>query len=273
MKKLILSVVAAVALATPALAADLRVKAPPPPAPPPSPWDVAFGAGCKATTSSAASRSPTTSRRLTPTSSRATTSRRSCSSTPEPRARASRSRTAPRPRLTASPVSGRPSVHSPSISAASTTGIPAGAASMAPPFPRLRHRLPRERLPAGQRQRHQEGPDLLGSVRKGHLHGQRSGRVRRRGLLLAVGAQLRRQGHLHGRQREVHRSERGHAGRLGTVPVRRSRPLVPRHQRRLLRRRRVSRTAFPTRATPPGTSASASPRACSRSTSATTIPT
>ncbi|MGZ3295392.1 MAG: TorF family putative porin, partial [Xanthobacteraceae bacterium] len=45
MKKLILSVVAAVALATPALAADLRVKAPPPPAPPPSPWDVAFGAG------------------------------------------------------------------------------------------------------------------------------------------------------------------------------------------------------------------------------------
>jgi uncharacterized protein (TIGR02001 family) len=45
MKKLILSVVAAVALATPALAADLRVKAPPPPAPPPSPWDIAFGAG------------------------------------------------------------------------------------------------------------------------------------------------------------------------------------------------------------------------------------
>ena len=36
---------AAVALATPALAADLRVKAPPPPAPPPSPWDIAFGAG------------------------------------------------------------------------------------------------------------------------------------------------------------------------------------------------------------------------------------
>src|SRR5262245_30493845 len=44
MKKSVLSVVAAVALATPALAADLRVitKAPPPP---PSPWDVAFGAG------------------------------------------------------------------------------------------------------------------------------------------------------------------------------------------------------------------------------------
>jgi uncharacterized protein (TIGR02001 family) len=43
MKKLVLSVVAAVALATPALAADMKVKAAPP-APPPSPWDVGFGA-------------------------------------------------------------------------------------------------------------------------------------------------------------------------------------------------------------------------------------
>ena len=44
MKKFVLSVVAAVALATPTLAADLKVikKAPPPPEP--SPWDVAFGA-------------------------------------------------------------------------------------------------------------------------------------------------------------------------------------------------------------------------------------
>jgi uncharacterized protein (TIGR02001 family) len=45
MKKLLLSVVAAVALATPALAADMRLKAAPPPPPPPNPWDVAFGAG------------------------------------------------------------------------------------------------------------------------------------------------------------------------------------------------------------------------------------
>ena len=45
MKKLILSVVAAVALATPALAADLKFKAPPAPPPPPNPWDFAFGAG------------------------------------------------------------------------------------------------------------------------------------------------------------------------------------------------------------------------------------
>jgi hypothetical protein len=44
MKKLLLSVVAAVALATPALAADMKVKAAPPPAPP-NPWDLAFGAG------------------------------------------------------------------------------------------------------------------------------------------------------------------------------------------------------------------------------------
>jgi Bacterial protein of unknown function (Gcw_chp) len=45
MKKLLLSVVAAAVLATPALAADLKVvkKAPPPPAPV-SPWDIAFGA-------------------------------------------------------------------------------------------------------------------------------------------------------------------------------------------------------------------------------------
>jgi hypothetical protein len=45
MRKIILSAVAAVALATPALAADMKVRAVAPPAPPPSPWDVAFGAG------------------------------------------------------------------------------------------------------------------------------------------------------------------------------------------------------------------------------------
>ena len=45
MKKTILSAVAAVAVATPAIAADMKVKAVSPPPPPPSPWDVAFGAG------------------------------------------------------------------------------------------------------------------------------------------------------------------------------------------------------------------------------------
>src|SRR5262249_30822336 len=45
MKKFILTAVAAVALATPALAADMKVKAPAAPEAPPNPWDVAFGAG------------------------------------------------------------------------------------------------------------------------------------------------------------------------------------------------------------------------------------
>jgi hypothetical protein len=45
MKKLVLSVVAAVAFATPAIAADKRVMKAPPPPPPVSPWDIAFGAG------------------------------------------------------------------------------------------------------------------------------------------------------------------------------------------------------------------------------------
>jgi uncharacterized protein (TIGR02001 family) len=44
MRKTILSAVAAIALATPALAADMKVKAVAPPPPPPNPWDVAFGA-------------------------------------------------------------------------------------------------------------------------------------------------------------------------------------------------------------------------------------
>ena len=44
MKKLVLSIVTAAALATPALAADLRVATKAPPPPPPSPWDIAFGA-------------------------------------------------------------------------------------------------------------------------------------------------------------------------------------------------------------------------------------
>jgi hypothetical protein len=45
MNKLVLSVVAAVALATPALAADLKMVTKAPPAPEPSPWDIAFGGG------------------------------------------------------------------------------------------------------------------------------------------------------------------------------------------------------------------------------------
>src|SRR5712671_764322 len=44
MKKLILSTIAAIALATPALAADLKMVTKTPKAPEPSPWDIAFGA-------------------------------------------------------------------------------------------------------------------------------------------------------------------------------------------------------------------------------------
>jgi hypothetical protein len=44
MKRLVLSVMTAAAIAAPAFAADLKVKAPPPAAPP-NPWDIAFGAG------------------------------------------------------------------------------------------------------------------------------------------------------------------------------------------------------------------------------------
>src|SRR5260370_26038657 len=43
MRKVVLSIVAAMALATPALAADLKMHTKAPPAPPPSPWDFAFG--------------------------------------------------------------------------------------------------------------------------------------------------------------------------------------------------------------------------------------
>src|SRR6516165_4111188 len=45
MKKFILTAVAAVALATPALAADKKVAALAAPEAPPNPWDVAFGGG------------------------------------------------------------------------------------------------------------------------------------------------------------------------------------------------------------------------------------
>ena len=45
MKKLILTAAAAVALATPALAADKKVAALAAPEAPPNPWDVAFGGG------------------------------------------------------------------------------------------------------------------------------------------------------------------------------------------------------------------------------------
>ena len=82
MKKLVLLATALAMVSGSALAADMRVKAVK--APPPvafDPWDIAFGARSRATTCSAASPSPTTSPRSRLTSSRATTSPRTCSST------------------------------------------------------------------------------------------------------------------------------------------------------------------------------------------------
>src|SRR3954454_3722224 len=130
MKKLILSVVAAVALATPALAADLKFKAPPPPAPPPSPWDVAFGAGIQ---------SDYIFRGITQSNHKP-----SVNAYFEPRynitpylqlyagvAGSSISFPNRAARLTAPSVSGRPSALSPSTSAASSTGIRVAAASTA----------------------------------------------------------------------------------------------------------------------------------------------
>ena len=70
MKKFILTAVAAVALATPALAADKKVAAAAAPEAPPNPWDIAFGGGVTSD-SGAASPNPITSLRSPPISSRA----------------------------------------------------------------------------------------------------------------------------------------------------------------------------------------------------------
>ena len=172
MKKLILSVVAAVALATPALAADLKFKAPPAPPPPPNPWDFAFGAGIQ---------SDYIFRGIT-------------QSNHNPSANAyfeARYNVTPYLQYYAG-VAGS-SISFPNRAAAEidgTAGIrptfgplaldfggivywyPGGSCFNGSTNPVFRRRLRRERLPADQRQRHQEGPDLLGGVCQGHLHGQ-----------------------------------------------------------------------------------------------------
>jgi hypothetical protein len=172
MKKLILSVVAAVAIATPALAADLKFKAPPPP-PPPNPWDVAFGAGIQ---------SDYIFRAITQSNHKP-----SVNAYFEPRYNIT-----PYLQLYAG-VAGS-SISFPNRAAAEvdgTVGIRptfsplaldfggivywyrvAAASTVAPTG--VRRGLPRN-LPSGQRQRHQ-GPDLLGGAAR-HLHGQRLGRV------------------------------------------------------------------------------------------------
>ena len=93
------------------------------------------------------------------------------------RSRASRSRTAPRLKSTSTAVSARPSARSPSTSASGATCIRAEPANTA--------RQRRRHSPAlllsvecaanasGQRQRSQEGRQLLRSLRQGELHLQR----------------------------------------------------------------------------------------------------
>ena len=172
MKKLILSVVAAVALATPALAADLKFKAPPAPPPPPNPWDVAFGAGIQSDYIfrgiSQSNHKPSVNAYFEP-----------------------RYNVTPYLQLYAG-IAGS-SISFPNRAAAEvdgTAGIRPTFGPLALDFggivllvsgrellqrqhqPGFRRRLPRERLPAGQRQRHQEGPELLGGVCKGHVHGE-----------------------------------------------------------------------------------------------------
>ena len=173
MKKLILSVVAAVALATPALAADLKLKAPPPPPPPPNPWDFAFGAGIQSDYIfrgiTQSNHKPSVKRLL-----RAALQRHAVppATTPGSPAPASRSRTGPRPRLTAT-AGIRPTFGPLALDFGGLYyWYPGGSCFNGSTNPVFRRRLPRERLPAGQRQRHQEGPDLLGGVRQGHLHGE-----------------------------------------------------------------------------------------------------
>ena len=211
MRQVILSVVAAVALATPALAADLKLKAPPPPAPPPIRGISPSAPASPATTFSAASPNPTISRRPPSTSSRATISRRICNSMQAWRARAFRSRTAPRPRSTATSVSGRPSVPRPRFRWSVLLVPGRQLLQRRDHSHRLRHRLPRERLPAGQRQRHQAGPELLGSLCEGHLHGERPGRLRRLRSSTRRRCSIRAPRAPTCGQREVHRSERRHA--------------------------------------------------------------
>ena len=108
--------------------------------------------------------------------------------------------------------------------------------------------IPDHARPAGQRQRHQVEPELLGSLRQGSPDGERADRHRRRGVLLELGSEFGRRRHLRGRQHQVHRAEQRSAGRPRVLRLGRNRPLVPRHVGQLLlhrRRRTVHAMPFP----------------------------
>ena len=97
--------------------------------------------------------------------------------------------------------------------------------------------------------------------------------VRRQLLLFAVRAELGRRRRVHRGLRQVRVPEPAAAGGLGRLRVGRRRLLESWARATTSTRSPASRTASRTRATPPGTWASASPTRCSRSTSATTTPT
>ena len=233
MRKIILSALAAVALATPALAADKKVAAAAPPEPY-NPWDVAFGGGItsdyifRGITQS--NHKPSVARLFRTALQRhqgpAVLCRR-CGRehlVPEPRGRRGRHLRRRPPDLRSARARFRRLVLLVSGRAVLQRQRRAG----------VRLRLSGERLSADQRQRHQKGSELLRGLRQGHLHGERPGPIRRRCLLLAVRAQFRRARDLLVWRGEVHRSEQRHADGMGNVPVRRSGPLVPGLERCLL---------------------------------------
>ena len=86
---------------------------------------------------------------------------------------------------------------------------------------------------ASERQRDQEEPELLRNLRQGELHRERQHRARRLRVLLAVGAELGRRRRVLRRHRQVHLG--GLCQRRAALHLRRSRPLEPRHHRRVLR--------------------------------------
>ena len=127
MKKMVLLALAAAALATPALAADLKAITKAPKAPDPGPWDVAFGAafmsdynfrGVTAVEPQAVGLGVLRAALQRHEGPAASTSARA--------APASRSRTGQRPKSTSTAACGRPSASSLSISASGTIGYPGG---------------------------------------------------------------------------------------------------------------------------------------------------
>ena len=279
MKKVVLSVVAAVALATPALAADLKMltKAPPPP---PSPWDFAFG---DAIMTDYMWRGITQSNH-----------RGSVAAYFEPRYNFSDS-------LQGYVGLSGESIDFPNHAAAEIDfygGIRPTFGKLALDFGawlyyypggqcfsggvchrnragRLRQLQCRRQLGMGRRlpingNARQGLGELLRDLRQGHLHGERLLVARRPGVLFAVGLEYRRQRHLRGRHHQVYGSGR-HAASEGCRLLRLGRTAAIGGSERPTpsTARRRSRPASPIRASPTSTSASASPGRCSPSTSAT----